>query len=227
VTATVPAGDSRDGIDIRIEALDAPAFAEALGGLSELLVDAVDSGASVNFLAGLGPADARAWWAARSGSVAEGSIIPFVARSEDGIEGAVLLMPAMTQNGAHRAEVGKLIVHRRARNRGIATALLAAAEAHARRTGRWLLVLDTESGSPADALYRSRGWQVTGIVPDFARHTDGTLGAATFFWKDLRTDAEHAADEAEREGAQAGGAVAEAGRAVFEAGWAAEADRAP
>ena len=182
--------------DVRIDVLDAAGLVDALDGLADLLVDAVDSGAAVNFLAGLEPPRAKAWWQERTDAVAGGTTIPFVASVHGALSGVVLLILATTQNGAHRAEVGKLIVHRRARDRGIATALLAAAEAHARRIGRWLLVLDTESGSPADVLYRSRGWQVTGIVPDFARHTDGTLGAATFFWKDLRTDAERAADAA-------------------------------
>lgn len=189
---------SSAGTNVRIEVLDAAGFADVLDGLADLLVDAVDSGAAVNFLAGLDPLRARAWWEDRTDAVLRGTTIPFVARADRRLAGVVLLILATTQNGAHRAEVGKLIVHRRARNRGIATALLAAAEAHARGIGRWLLVLDTESGSPADVLYRSRGWQVTGIVPDFARHTDGTLGAATFFWKDLRADAERAADAADQ-----------------------------
>ncbi len=170
----------------RIELADTLAYRAALDDLAALLVDAVDSGASVNFLAALELTDARAWWLARENSVAEGAIIPFLARSGGSVIGVVLLILAMTQNGAHRAEVAKLIVNRRARGRGVATALLEAAERHAKAIDRWLLVLDTETDSPADALYRSRGWQVTGVVPAFARQTDGALRDATLFWKDLR-----------------------------------------
>jgi hypothetical protein len=61
-----------------------------------------------------------------------------------------------------------------------------AAETAARASGRWLLVLDTVTGSAADAMYRSLGWQETGIVPDYALLTDGRPWPATFFWKDLR-----------------------------------------
>jgi len=63
---------------------------------------------------------------------------------------------------------------------------MAAAEERARADGRWLLVLDTVAGSPADAMYRSLGWNETGVVPNFAMNPDGEPQAATFFWKDLR-----------------------------------------
>ncbi len=79
-----------------------------------------------------------------------------------------------------------MIVRSTARRRGIARTLMQAAEDRARADGRWLLVLDTVTGSPADALYRSLGWQETGTVPNYALLPDGQPCAATFFWKDLR-----------------------------------------
>ncbi len=88
-------------------------------------------------------------------------------------------------NGRHRAEVVKLIVHRRARGRGLGRALLAAVEHAAAEAGITLLHLDTQTGSPAERLYRTAGWIPVGVVPDYAADTDGVLRAATFFYKAL------------------------------------------
>jgi GNAT superfamily N-acetyltransferase len=73
-----------------------------------------------------------------------------------------------------------------ARRRGIATALMDAAEARARADGRWMLMLDTVTGSAADSFYRVTGWNELGIMPNHALTPDGTPTATTFFWKDLR-----------------------------------------
>ena len=100
--------------------------------------------------------------------------------------GSTLLVRSVNQNSPHRAEIGKVIVLGSHRRRGLASALMRAAEDRARAEGRWLLVLDTVSGSAADAFYRSLGWQETGVVPNYALNPDGRPWAATFFWKDLR-----------------------------------------
>ena len=98
----------------------------------------------------------------------------------------MLLIRSPNPNSPHRAEIAKVIVHRSARRRGVATALMTAAETVARGEGRWLLVLDTETGSAAETFYRSTGWHEAGTIPDYALLTDGTLAPATWFWKDLR-----------------------------------------
>ncbi len=170
----------------RIEALSGADYRAAIPGLASLLVDAVDGGASVNFLAGLDLATAAGWWADRAEAVGGGSVTPLAAFDGDRLIGSLLLIRSTAPNSPHRAEIGKVIVHRSARRRGIGAALMAAAEATARAEGRWLLILDTETGSAAEAFYRSLGWRETGIVPDYALLTDGTPAAATFFWKDLR-----------------------------------------
>jgi GNAT superfamily N-acetyltransferase len=103
------------------------------------------------------------------------------------IVGSTLLIRSRNANSPHRAEIGKVIVHRSARRRGLGRALMAAAEARARADGRWLLILDTEAGSAADALYRSLGWQVLGTMPNHAYRSDGVLAPTTYFWKDLRS----------------------------------------
>jgi ribosomal protein S18 acetylase RimI-like enzyme len=169
-----------------VEPIDPASWEAAIPGLAALIVDAVDGGSSVNFLAGVTPAEAAAWWRARSGAVADGSVTVFVAREGERIVGSTLLARATQPNGPHRAEIGKVIVDRAARRRGVARALMCAAEERARADGRWLLMLDTETGSPAAALYESLGWQRTGEIPNFALTPDGELVGTTYYWKDLR-----------------------------------------
>ena len=171
---------------MNIEALDPASFDDAIEGLGALLKDAVDGGASVNFLAGVTPAEATAWWAARSAGVAGGAITVFVARDGDWIVGSTLLERSRNPNSPHRAEIGKVIVHRSARRRGLGRALMHAAEERARSEGRWMLVLDTVTGSPAAALYESLGWQTVGTIPGYALDTSGVPEAATYYYKDLR-----------------------------------------
>ena len=171
---------------VTVETLDAAAFRAAIPDLAELLVDAVESGAGVSFLGGVTVAETGRWWGTIEGEVAAGVITPFVAMLDGRIVGCVLLARSTIPNSPHRAEIRRMLVHSSARRRGIARVLLGAAEARARDDGRWLLVLDTVTGSAADALYRSLGWQETGVVPNFAMLPDGRPSPATFFWKDLR-----------------------------------------
>ena len=171
---------------MNIEALAPASFDDAVTRLGALLKDAVDGGASVNFLAGVTSADAAAWWAARSAGVAAGTITVFVARDGDRIIGSTLLERSRNPNSPHRAEIGKVIVHRSARRRGLGRALMKAAEERARNEGRWMLVLDTVTGSPAAAMYESLGWQTVGTIPGYALDTAGVPEAATYYYKDLR-----------------------------------------
>jgi GNAT superfamily N-acetyltransferase len=170
---------------VEIQALDATAYEAAIPDLARLLVDAVDSGASVSFLAGLDEDRAGAWWSDRARLVASGEIVPHVARQGARIVGAVLLILSTNENSPHRAEIAKLLVDRSARGRGIASALLAAAEALALARGRTLLVLDTVTGSPAERLYLRLGWQAVGSIPGFALDVAGRAEAATVMWKRL------------------------------------------
>ncbi len=172
----------------RVVALDAAGYRAGISDLAALLVDAVASGASVNFLAGLGQETAIAWWAARANQVADGTITALVAREPgiDAIVGSTLLVRATQPNGPHRAEVSKVLVHRRARRLGIARALMTEVERVALTDGRWLLHLDTQTGSDAEGMYRAFGWQELGVMPCHSLSTDGVPTAATYFWKDLR-----------------------------------------
>ena len=174
--------------EIEIRALDSDGYIDAIPGLAALIVDAVAGGASVNFLAGVTERETAAWWEARIGDVGDGTITPFVAvaRDDPRILGSTLVIRSRNQNSPHRAEIGKVLVHRSARRRGLGRALMAAAEDRARADGRWLLILDTEAGSAADTFYRALGWQVLGTMPNHAYRSDGVLAPTTYFWKDLR-----------------------------------------
>jgi len=172
---------------VTIRALDAADFDAAIPGLASLVIDAVESGAAVNFLRGVRPDEAAAWWRSRSAGIADGSVTLFVA--VDGLErivGTTLLMRSTNQNSPHRAEIGKVIVHRDMRRLGLGRRLMAAAEDLARSEGRWLLFLDTETGSDAERMYRALGWQEAGTIPHYAMSADGVPAPATWYWKDLR-----------------------------------------
>jgi GNAT superfamily N-acetyltransferase len=153
-------------------------------GLSRLLIESTNGGASVGFLAPMQPATADAYWDEVLSSLGPGRVLW---SAEDGGEvvGSVQLSPALKENASHRAEVQKLFVLPAWRGRGIARRLMDALETHARANGRTLLVLDTEAGSPAEAVYRRMGWIKYGEVPGYARNPDGSLRATACYYKNL------------------------------------------
>lgn len=124
-----------------IERVGAATAWRIVPGLVALLQDAVDDGASVGFLPPLSNVEARAYWDGVIEDLGDGLLVLFVAFQEGEVIGSVQLEPAGRANGAHRAEVQKLMVHQRARRQGIGRALMAALEEHARRIGRTLLIL--------------------------------------------------------------------------------------
>ncbi|GHJ44297.1 N-acetyltransferase [Catellatospora sp. TT07R-123] len=170
---------------ITITRLSAERFATDAPGLAELLADAVDSGASLGFLAPYAPQAAAGWWRELSAAVADGSHLVWAAYDGDRVVGTVSLVPGRKDNGRHRAELVKLMVHRAARGRGVARRLMAAAEQEARSRRVDLLLLDTETGSDAEFLYHATGWTAYGVVPDYAADPGGTLRDCTFFYKQL------------------------------------------
>jgi len=153
-----------------------------IDALSTLLIDAVDGGASVSFLPPLDADTARAFWR-RQEVGARGAFV--LARRDDAIDGVVMLAPAWAPNQPHRAEVAKLLVHRRARRRGLARRLMETLEQRAHASGFTLITLDTWRGDAAESLYRSMGWREVGVIPDFAVTADGSLGDTVIFYKSL------------------------------------------
>ena len=163
-----------------------PAVANSdIDALADLLLDAVAGNASVGFPAELSRKDALSFWSESMESVGAGRLLLLVARVDGRVVGTVQLGFARFPNGRHRAEVAKLLVNSSMRRQGLASELMNAAEAHARAASRTLLFLDTETGSPAERLYRKLGWTAAGVIPDFAYRPDGQLRPTTFFYKVL------------------------------------------
>jgi GNAT superfamily N-acetyltransferase len=161
-------------------------FHDNLQGLAEILADAVADGSSLGFLSPFDRDAAAAWWRSQAPAVSGGSLLLWAARDGRGdVLGTVGLACPGKPNGRHRAEVVKLMVHRRARGRGLGRALLATAEEAAVRSGISLLMLDTESGSVAEHLYHAAGWTRYGVVPGYAADPAGTPRECSFFYKRL------------------------------------------
>jgi GNAT superfamily N-acetyltransferase len=165
--------------------LDAPALRARHDALVALLADAVDDNASVGYVLPHAHDRYAAAWDAWIGDVERDGRIVLAALAGDDVAGCVHLAPCPKPNQPHRADVQKLLVHRRHRQRGLGRALMRAVEVRALSLGRTLLLLDTRTASPAESLYRREGWTPFGIVPGFALDPDGTPADCTFFWKRL------------------------------------------
>lgn len=155
-----------------------------LGELADVLADVVDGGGSIGFMHPLSRASALAFWQAIADDVARGDRALLVAEDAGGIVGTVQLILRQPENQPHRADLSKMIVHRRGRRRGVGAALLQAAEETALAAGRTLLVLDTASAD-AERLYVRGGWVRVGVVPGFALMPDGAPCDTTYFYRQL------------------------------------------
>jgi GNAT superfamily N-acetyltransferase len=155
-------------------------------GLGDVLIDCVEGGASVSFMLPMSRAKADAFWRSTAASVARGERVVLAAEDETGaIVGTAQIILAQPENQPHRGDLAKMLVHRRARRRGVGGKLLAAAERSALDAGKTLLVLDTASDD-AERLYARQGWQRCGVIPNYALLPDGTPCATTYFFKSLR-----------------------------------------
>lgn len=154
--------------------------------LAEVLVDCVDGGASVNFMAGFTHERARDFWVKTADAAAGDQRALFIAvRESDGeVVGTVQMVPVGIENQPHRGEVSKMLVKRSARRNGLGAALMRAAEQAAVEAGRTLLILDTASDD-AERLYASLGWIEAGRIPDYALMPDGAPCASIFFYRQL------------------------------------------
>ncbi len=167
---------------VRIESL-ASLGASEVRGLGDVLIDCVEGGASVSFMLPMTRAKADAFWEGVADSVARGECLVLAAFDRQGtITGTVQVLLKQPENQPHRADIAKMLVHRRARRQGIGAQLLHAAESAAARAGKTLLVLDTASAD-AERLYERVGWQRVGEIPDYALWPDGGLVATIVFYK--------------------------------------------
>lgn len=158
----------------------------AIQGLSNVLIDCVESGASVSFMLPMTQAKAESFWRNVAASVAQGERVVLAAEDVTGtIVGTVTVVLQQPENQPHRGDVSKMLVHRTARRQGVGAALLTAAERHALAAGKTLLVLDTASDEAA-RLYVRQGWQHCGVIPDYALLPDGPPCATTIYYKFIR-----------------------------------------
>ena len=171
--------------NITLRNLDGAAATAAIPALADVLIDCVHGGASVSFMAPLPQAKALAFWQGVAAGVTRGERLLLVADDATGIVGTVQVVLDQPDNQPHRADIAKMLVHRRARRQGIAAHLLSAAEAAARAAGKTVLVLDTVTGGDAERLYARCGWQRVGEIPNYALMPDGALCSTTYFHKQL------------------------------------------
>jgi len=153
--------------------------------LAQTLVACVAAGASIGWVHPPSLEAARTFWQGVAACIARGERLCWGAEHEGRLVGTVSLVVAQPENGALRAELVKLMVHPEARRLGLAQALMDAAEQEAQARGKRLLVLDTNTDSPAESLYAQRGWQRCGVMPDYAIQADGSLGPTTWMFKRL------------------------------------------
>ncbi|CCM77948.1 GNAT family N-acetyltransferase [Rhizobium mesoamericanum] len=166
-----------------IRLLDAAKARAAIPDLCEVLADCVNGGASVGFMQPYSNADAEPYWQGVADAVASGATLLFVAEIDGRPVGTVQVSAAQMPNQPHRGDLKKLLVHRSARGKGLARLLMDTAEREAAAHGKTLLVLDTATGSEAEAIYPRLGWQRVGVIPDYALWPEGGLCATTFFYK--------------------------------------------
>ncbi len=170
---------------MHIEQLDALGAQRHSPALVRLLQDVVAHGASVGFLPPLSDDDANEYWHGVVSAVKAQSRVLWVAVFENEIVGSVQLDLCMRQNGLHRAEVSKLIVHSAHRRAGIGRALMQALEDYAHHIGRTTLVLDTREDDPSEMLYQHMGYVKIGAIPKYARSANGQLHTTAFYYKNL------------------------------------------
>jgi GNAT superfamily N-acetyltransferase len=171
---------------IMIRELDGREAAARITELADVLRDCVEGGASVGFMWPLAEGRPEAFWRRVAEGVGAGERHLFVAEDATGrLCGTLSLVTDMPDNQPHRADVSKMLVHRRARRQGIAEQLLRALEAKARTLGKTTLVLDTVTGSDASRLYERLGWQKAGDIPQYALMPDGAPCSTTYYYRAL------------------------------------------
>lgn len=170
----------------RIRRLDSVGPSE-LAQLADVLIDCVEGGASVSFMLPLTLECALAFWQRVADDVTRGTRVLFIAEDAVGICGTVQLVLGLPDNQPHRADLCKMLVHRRARKQGLGAGLLTAAEQAARVAGRTLLVLDAVSGAEGARLYERGDWVRVGEIPNYALYPAGGFCSTTYYYKDLGT----------------------------------------
>lgn len=156
-----------------------------MGDLAEVLLDCVEGGASVSFMASLTREEAETFFKTVVDEVETGERILLAAFLDSKLVGTVQIILATPPNQPHRADVAKMLVSRAARRQGIAAKLMEHVEVASRAAGKTVLVLDTVTGGAAESLYTKMGWNRVGVIPNYALFPDGSLCDTTYFWKQV------------------------------------------
>lgn len=170
---------------VTIRTLSPKESVEQIGALSRVLIDCVEGGASVSFMLPMTQDKADTFWRNVTDDVAASERILLVAESEGEIVGTVQVILKQPENQPHRGDISKMLVHRKARKRGVGAALMLAAEEAARKAGKSVLVLDTVTGSDAERLYARLGWERVGVIPNYALWPQGGFCPTTYFHKQI------------------------------------------
>jgi len=170
---------------VEILQLNAAEGRRHVGALAEVLLDCVEGGASVSFMASLSKADAESFFEKVLDGVQKADRILLAAFIDSKLVGTVQVLFAWPPNQPHRADIAKLLVVRSARGQGVASRLMKQAEEVSRLAGKTLLVLDTTTGDQGERLYARLGWTRVGIIPKYALYPDGTSCDTTIFWKHI------------------------------------------
>jgi len=172
---------------IRVHVVARDDFAAVEASLAEIIADGVNGGAAISFMQPYSHDDGLRFWREKVfPDVASGRRVLFVAYVDGAVVGTVQMDIAPPPNQAHRCEVAKMIVHSRARRRGVARRLMLALEAHARSIGKTLITLDTRTGDKAESLYGSLGFRAAGVIPHYAYDPDGRARhGTTYMYKEI------------------------------------------
>jgi ribosomal protein S18 acetylase RimI-like enzyme len=167
--------------DVEITALRASP--QTLAMLSDILIGVVAAGGSVSFMHPLTREAADEYWTSALEAVDRDGRIVLGAWDGEMLVATVTVLLDFPPNQPHRAEIAKLMTRPSHRGRGIALALMRAAEEMAVERGRTLLVLDTAVDGGAAGLYEGLGYNLVGEIPDYALKPHGGLTGTLVYWK--------------------------------------------
>jgi GNAT superfamily N-acetyltransferase len=170
---------------VEIRRLTATEGHQYVAALARVLLDCVQGGASVSFMASLTKAEAEFFFEKVVDGVQRGERILLAAFSDSQLVGTVQIILATPPNQPHRADVAKLLVLRSARKQGVGARLMESVDEASRQAGKTLLVLDTVTGDSAERLYTRLGWNKVGVIPNYALYPDGRYCDTTVFWKQV------------------------------------------
>ena len=147
-------------------------FPSLVPALVDLIIDTVDDGASLGFIAPVVPAAAWKYWIGLVPEFAAGSRVLVGVFCDGQIAGSAQLWLPSLPNARHRADVQKVFIARTLRGRGVGAALMAALHECARQRDRTLLLLNARR-NVADRFYKPLGYREVGVIPGYSLGSNG------------------------------------------------------